>query len=94
MFDSKPNEGSMGKGFGLAAAINLGAALMGIPMIFVGIGLALTFGIGIVQVCWIVPLCLMYHRREETATVKGMLLAAGITFLLNAGCWGFMASSR
>jgi hypothetical protein len=33
------------------------------------------------------------RRRGETQTANGVLLAAGITFLLNASCWGIAGNT-
>jgi hypothetical protein len=57
-------------------------------------GLVVILGIGIVQAAWIVPLWLYYRRAGEMETVKGLLITAGVIFLLNAGCWGVVASFR
>jgi hypothetical protein len=89
-----PDKGSVGKGFAIAASINLGAAIAGLLTMVVGIGVFLILGIGAVQALWIGPLYFMYRARDETETAKGILIAAGITFLLNAGCWGLVAFPR
>lgn len=88
------DEGSLGKGFAIAASINLGAAIAGFLTLAIGIGVFLILGIGAVQALWIGPLYFMYRARDETETAKGILIAAGITFLLNAGCWGLVALPR
>jgi membrane protein YdbS with pleckstrin-like domain len=54
---------------------------------------AALFGIGVVQAAWIVPLWRRYRAIGETETAKGLLIAAGIIFLLNAGCWGIVATT-
>ena len=98
MFSAEPeppvNEGNLGKGFAIAAAINIGALLAGLSMIFIGVGVVIIFGIGAVQALWIGPLYTTYRGKGETETAKGTLLAAGITFLLNAGCWGLVMLPR
>ena len=85
--DPPVNEGNLEKGFAIAAAINIGAAIAGVLTIAVGIGAVIVFGIGAVQALWIGPLYGVYRSKRETETAKGILLAAGYTFLLNAGCW-------
>ena len=88
--DPPLNEGHVVKGFAIAAAINIGAALASYLTGAVGVGVVIVFGIGAVQALWIGPLYAVYRSKRETETAKGILLAAGITFLLNAGCWGFV----
>lgn len=51
-------------------------------------------GIGIVQAAWIIPLSYYYRRMGETQTTKGLLITASVIFLLNAGCWGTVATMR
>ncbi|WP_405081304.1 hypothetical protein ACI48J_01060 [Paenibacillus chitinolyticus] len=45
-------------------------------------------GIGIVQMIYVLPLLLIYSKR--TAVVQGILIGAGITFLLNVACFGYV----
>lgn len=45
-------------------------------------------GIGIVQVVYVLPLLFIYGKR--TAVLQGILIGAGITFLLNAACFGYV----
>jgi hypothetical protein len=83
-----PNgKGSVLAGFGLAAVINLGAAIVGIVTIVVPLA------IGLIQAAWIVPMVLSFRKSGKSETAKGILIAATITFLLNAGCWGLVATS-
>jgi hypothetical protein len=51
-------------------------------------------GLWLVQLAWIVPVCLSYRAKGETETVKGIAIIAAITFLLNAGCWGVVFSGH
>ena len=92
--DPPLNEGRLVKGFAIAAVINIGAAIAAVLTIAVGIGAVIVFGIGAVQALWIGPLYAVYRSKRETETAKGILLAAGFTFLLNAGCWGYMVFPR
>jgi hypothetical protein len=89
-----PDEGSIAKGFGIGAAINIGAALVGALTIMIAIGAVVLLGFGLIQAVWIGPLVAKYNNRGETETAKGLLLAAGVTFLLNAGCWGAVLLPR
>jgi hypothetical protein len=54
------------------------------------LGMIVVLGIGVVQVAWIVPMYLHFKRAGEMETAKGLLIAAAIVFLLNAGCWGLV----
>jgi hypothetical protein len=55
--------------------------------IFLGLGLA---GIGIAQLIYVVPAIIVLRRRREFALVKGLIIGAIITALLNGGCWLLM----
>jgi len=89
-----PRPGSLGKGvvivIGLTVAAFVVAGAMTVSMAVVGI--VMIFGIGVVQAAWIIPIWLSYRKRGETETAKGMLIMAGIVFLLNAGCWGLIGT--
>jgi hypothetical protein len=82
--------GSLWAGFGLAALINVGAVAAGALTLMVGIGFVILLGLGVVQLLWIIPLYSKYNRQGKTQTALGVLLAAGITFLLQAGCYGLV----
>jgi hypothetical protein len=74
--------------------------------IWIGIGLLCLFhlllfvqpllflAIGIVQVPYVIGLVLFNHLRRNTAIVQGVLIGAGITFLLNAACFGLVISGK
>lgn len=47
----------------------------------------LIFGIGISQLIYVVPLCIWLQRRRLFSTMKGVITAAIITFLLNGSCF-------
>ena len=89
------DRGSMVQGFFVAALLNF---------VFVGVIASianraadlkvvqfLLLGIGLTQLLWPTPLWLTYKRSGKTESAKGVLVAGGITFLLNAGCWGIIA---
>ena len=46
------------------------------------------FLIGVSQLIYIVPLAILAARNSAREMVKGLLIVAGITFLLNAACFG------
>ena len=49
-------------------------------------------GIGLVQLAWFGPAYFHYRRAGEAETTQGLLIAAGLVFLLNASCWGVVMS--
>jgi hypothetical protein len=51
------------------------------PIVLIG-------GIGLVQLIYVVPLYLNRKTNGKAATAKGLVIAASITALLNATCWG------
>jgi len=51
---------------------------------FLGFGI---FGIGIAQLIYVVPAIIVLRRRREFALLKGLIIGAIITALLNGGCW-------
>jgi len=87
----QPDRGSILKGFGIAAAVNVGAVIIGVITIAAVIGIFLLLGIGLIQAAWIIPLILHFRKMGKPETAKGIIIAAAITFLLNAGCYGLIA---
>jgi hypothetical protein len=55
-----------------------------LPFVFVIIGL-----IGLVQVGYVAPIWRLLQRKGKARTAKGVLIAAGITLVVNAGVWVF-----
>ena len=51
---------------------------------FLGVGF---FGIGIAQLIYVVPAIIVLRRRREFAVLKGLIIGAIITALVNGGCW-------
>jgi len=45
------------------------------------------FGIGFTQLIYVVPLCVWLGVQGRADTLKGVLIAALITLLLNGGCF-------
>ena len=50
--------------------------------------------IGASQLLWQVPAIVLLRRRGNKVLALGMILAAAITALLNAACWGLMGKIR
>lgn len=72
---------------GAFVILALGMATGGKPLYLLG-------GIGIVQLAWLVPLALRFRRMGQMETVKGVVIAGAITFMLNAACWGLFYGLR
>ncbi len=49
--------------------------------------------IGLSQLVYVVPQHFAYAKRGQRACIRGLWLGAGITFLLNAGCFGIVLLS-
>src|SRR2546428_133255 len=87
-----PDPGSVTQGVGRAGVLNFcifAGAAAGI-VILIGIPVIALFGV--LQFAWIIPIYSRCKERGESETAKGILIAAGITFLLSAGCWGMILS--
>jgi hypothetical protein len=69
------------KGIGLLTLLHLLVLIF--PVVF--------FAIGIVQIIYLLPALIIC--RNNTGMVQGLLIAAGITFLLNAACFGIVMFS-
>jgi len=69
------------KGIGLTVIMHLLPAAA--PMLYVLIG--------VVQLVYIIPALIIC--RKNTGMVQGILIAAGVTFLLNVACFGFVMVS-
>ena len=80
------DRGSIARGFLTAAFVSVLVLLA--SSVMVPLALYVVTLVGIVQLLWLGPLWNSYRRKGNTESAKGVLLAAGITFLLNAACWG------
>ncbi|MGA2183692.1 MAG: hypothetical protein ABSH47_11740 [Bryobacteraceae bacterium] len=88
----RKREGSIWAGFGLAAAINVAAMIVGAVTLTIVVGIFILLGIGLIQAAWIVPMVLRFRATGRRETMKGVIIAAAVTFLLNASCWGLVAT--
>jgi len=50
------------------------------------------FFISVVQIIYLIPAILIF--RKKSGIVQGLLIGAGITFLLNAACFGLVVSGN
>ena len=89
--EPKTKRGNIWLGFGLSALCNL-MILPGLAMLILpfseSVAIAMVMGIGLSQLVYVIPLIFIFRRQRKIATMQGMLAGAGITFLLNGGCWG------
>ena len=95
MFDEYANKGSVALGVGLTLALHL----LQLPLAFVlaliypGLAFFSVIFIGVSQCAYIIPALIYFNRRGESETVKGMIITASITFLLNATCTAIVFGS-
>jgi len=87
------SNGSIARGLGIGALLTLAGAVASLPLMVVYIGFVTLFGIGLAQLIWMIPAYRRYKKRGETETAKGLLIIAGLVFLLNASCWGVLANT-
>jgi hypothetical protein len=88
--------GSVAKGIGTGAFLTLGGIGLGFWLAVIGDGRPggiVLLWIGVAQLLWMLPAYVVYRRRGETETAKGLLIVTGLVFLLNASCWGFFWSN-
>jgi Na+/proline symporter len=45
------------------------------------------FGIGLAQLIYVIPAIIILNRRRKWGWMKGVIIGAVITALLNGGCW-------
>ncbi len=50
--------------------------------------------IGLSQLVYLMPAILIFRRRGDTETAKGLVIGASLTFLLNAACNGLLFFNR
>lgn len=86
---------------GIALLLGLHIAVLMLGGIFVGIlssiggafsnvtiGLLYAaFGIGLVQLLYVIPTVVILVRERRWGVMKGVIICAVITALLNGGCW-------
>ncbi len=48
------------------------------------------FAIGLTQAFYMIPMLFYYKSQARPDVVKGLMVVAGITFLLNSSCFGVM----
>ncbi|MEG4320985.1 MULTISPECIES: hypothetical protein [unclassified Microcoleus] len=81
------------------AAFILGSIIGYVSVAIGGIGSSIAsflllsiFGIGLVQIIYVIPAIIILSRQRQFAVMKGVIIGAVITALLNGGCWLLFAS--
>lgn len=74
------------KGIGLAVLLHV---IQGLFFLFNPVFFAL---IGVSQLLYLIPAFLILRKRGRMGMAKGILIGAAVTFLLNAACFGLLAS--
>lgn len=46
-----------------------------------------SFGIGLTQLIYVIPLCVWLRRRRHFGRMKGVIIGAVLTMLLSGGCF-------
>ena len=75
------------RGVGVALLLHL----IQVPLMLVTAAISLIF-IGLSQLIYIIPAIVIYNRRNRPGVVKGLIIIAAITFLLNATCTALVFS--
>ena len=73
-------------GVGMHILVVLGSVVFG-PLVLVT-----AFGIGLTQFLYLVPLYMRW-KKDWPLHATGLLICMGVTFLLNAACWGVLLQS-
>jgi hypothetical protein len=81
--ESAPEQGNFGLGIFIGFALNVVVAVLGFVYPFL-----LFMFIGVAQLVYIMPLYFYLRKTARKDTARGLLIAAAITALLNATCWG------
>jgi hypothetical protein len=102
----QPGSGGVRRGVGLGIAMNLiyfgfwiGFYYFGLDRYWLttgtgefGVFFWSLFFIGATQALYIGPAVLYYRWKQRPGVVKGLIIAAAVTVLLNGACWAVMKS--
>jgi hypothetical protein len=80
--------GSILVGVAIGIGISLAGLVVSAMLMMAYVGFVLVGAIGVAQALWVIPAYRHFRSRGEPETGKGILLIAGLVFLLNATCWG------
>ena len=90
MAKASPDDGSFWIGVGIGMGVNVLVALVGLltrsPILHLAIGLA--------QILWMIPLCLVAFVCRYTQVGLGLLAAMGFTFMLWLGICGVVVATH
>jgi len=81
-------QGEIWRGVGLALLMHL----IQVPLAAATVFISLVF-MGVSQLLYIIPAIVIYRRKGRPGVVKGLIIAAAITFLLNATCSALVLSN-
>ncbi|HZS04649.1 MAG TPA: hypothetical protein VFD58_07425 [Blastocatellia bacterium] len=82
--ESHRRAGDLWLGLGLTALLHL----IQIPLVPITMFISLIF-LGLSQLIYIIPAIIICRSKGRPGMVKGLIIGAAITFLLNAACTGF-----
>lgn len=83
------DEGRISYGLLLCWVLNTAEIFSGFFLLSAAfLGVALIGGIGIIQLIYVLPFYFSFKKQGKSETAKGIVIAASITALLNATCWG------
>jgi len=89
------DEGQVIWGLLLCWGLNIGEVVIGFfALMMLPLGVALIGGTGIIQLIYVLPLYFSFKKQGKTNTAKGLVIAASITALLNATCWGLVLGNK
>ncbi len=57
---------------------------------FKDLAIVLGVAIGVAQFVFVIPLWIYLHKTQRRQTLKGLLVSAGVAFLLNGGCFAIV----
>jgi hypothetical protein len=77
----------------VANGLQSGSLLSGIFQNLMAILLYAFLGIGLAQAIYVVPVIVVLSRRQKWGLMKGVIVGAVITALLNGGCWLLFVST-
>jgi hypothetical protein len=89
MPEDLPDTGSVAKGVAIAIGLDIGLFVLVVllyPLVLLACGVA--------QLLWLVPLYFYFRSAGKSESAKGVLIVAGLCFLLNAVCWGLVLVVR
>ena len=82
-------KGNLGLGLVICWGCNIAHLALGWFFIFAlpPVGMVVFGAIGVVQLAYVIPVALYLDNKGQTDMMKGLIIAASITALLNVGCW-------